>query len=134
MPDPKPMNVYPDPDGGSNANTAPSDTRLTGGALAAAAGAAGALAVGSGTAPDPIFLFLQAANYRGPGYMGFHAASSTYVAIAFVLAAVSAVLSAVNLIYGLRMKERLRHLSERVTDVCEKNGVFDWYKKTNTAA
>jgi hypothetical protein len=130
---PNPVNVYPDPDGTSNA-TAPSDTRLTGGALAAAAGSAGTLAVGSGTVPDPVFLFFQAVHYKGPGFIGFHSASGTYVAIAFVLAAVSAVLSAANLIYGLRMKERLRHLSERVTDVCEKNGVFDWYKKTKKVA
>jgi len=134
MPNPNPVNVYPDPDGTSNAATLPSDGRLTGGALGTAAGAAMTLAMGSGTAPDPVFLFYQATGRGGLGFLGFHAASGTYVAIAMILASVSAVLSAVNLIYGLRMKERLRELSERVTDVCEKNGVFDWYRKTKKAA
>src|SRR3954469_3396604 len=122
---PNPINVYPDPDGTSNANTAPSDTRLTGGALATAGGAAIALGVGSGTVPDPILLFAQATGHGGGGFMGFHAASGTYVAIGLVLAALSTLLSTINLVYGLRMKDRLRDLSIQVCEVCKANGVFD---------
>ena len=126
---PNPVSVYPDPDGTSNTNTAPSDTRLTGGAMALAGGSAIALGAGSGTVPDPILLFAQATGHGGGGFLGFHAASGTYVAIGLVLAALSAVFSAINLIYGLRMKDRLRELSIRVCEVCNANGVFASYAK-----
>ncbi|HEY4593681.1 MAG TPA: hypothetical protein VIJ61_14795, partial [Thermoanaerobaculia bacterium] len=64
---PNPVSVYPDPDGKSNANTAPSDTRLTGGAIATAGGSAVTLAIGSGTVPDPTLLFFQATGHGGGG-------------------------------------------------------------------
>jgi hypothetical protein len=127
---PNPVSVYPDPDGKSNANTAPSDTRLTGGAMAMAGGSAVTLAIGSGTVPDPVFLFFQQTGGHGGGFLGFHAANGTYVAIGLVLASLSTVLSAINLVYGLRMRDRLRELSIRVCEICKANGVFDSYAKT----
>ena len=35
----------------------------------------------------------------------------------------------INLVNGIRMKERLRELSQRGCDASEKAGVFDWYKR-----
>jgi hypothetical protein len=129
---PHPVSVYPDPDGSSNSNfTAPSDTRLTAASLVSAGVAAGAAAIGSGNVLPSLFLFLQARE--AGGFLGFHAAGGTYVAIAFVFASLSAILSAINLIYGLRMKERLRELSARVSAACAKEGVFDWWRTKRAA-
>jgi hypothetical protein len=127
--DPNPISVYPDPGGGARNNAyTPVNTAMQVMSIVLGAGSVGAAAAGSGTAPDPALLF-QYATGRGVGFMSFHAASGTYVAIAVILGALSVLLSVINLVNGIRMKERLRELSQRVCDASEKAGVFDWYKK-----
>jgi hypothetical protein len=130
--DPNPVSVYPEPGGGgggarNNAFT-PVNTAMQMTSIVLGAGSVAAAAAGSGTSPDTNFLFQYAAG-RGLGFMGFHAASATYVAIAVVLGALSVLLSVINLVNGMRMKERLRELGQRVCDASEKAGVFDWYRK-----
>jgi hypothetical protein len=125
---PNPVSVYPDPGGARNNAYTPVNTAMQVTSIILGAGSVGAAAAGSDTVPSQGFLFLQAAN-RGAGFLGFHAASGTYVAIAVILGALSVLLSVINLVNGIRMKERLRELSQRVCDASEKAGVFDWYKK-----
>jgi hypothetical protein len=118
---PNPVSVYPDPGGGrANAYT-PVNTNLQVVSIVSGAVATGAAAAGSGTAPGPTFLFLQAGR---AGFLGFHAASGTYVAIAVIFGALSVLLSVINLVNGFRMKERLRALSEKVCAVCKTAGLF----------
>lgn len=126
---PNPVSVYPDPGGGARNNAyTPVNTAMQVTSIVLGAGSVAAGAAGSGTVPGQGFLFLQAAN-RGASFLGFHAASGTYVAIAVVLGALSVLLSVINLVNGIRMKERLRELGVRVCDASEKAGVFDWYRK-----
>jgi hypothetical protein len=127
--DPNPISVYPDPGGGARKNAyTPVNTAMQVTSIVLGAGSVGTLAAGSGTGSPPSLLFQYAVG-RGAGFMGFHAASGTYVAIALVLGALSVLLSVINLVNGIRMKERLRELSVQVCDASEKAGVFDWYKK-----
>lgn len=131
MPDPKPMNVYPDPNGGANSRAyAPSSVPLATGSIAAGAAAVVTAAAGSGTAPDSMFLFFQAIgrNGGGGGFLGLHAANGTYVSLFLFFSSLSVVLATINLVMGWRMRERLLKLSNKVTDVCKVNNVFTWWK------
>jgi hypothetical protein len=124
---PNPVSVYPDP-GGARANAyTPVNTNVQILSIVSGAVATGAAAAGSGTVPDQTFLFLQAGR---TGFLGFHAASGTYVAIAVIFGALSVLLSVINLVNGFRMKERLRELSQRMCDASEKAGVFKWFATT----
>jgi hypothetical protein len=126
---PNPVSVYPEPGGGASNNAyTPVNTAMQMTSIVLGAGSVAAAAAGSGTSPDTSFLFQYAAG-RGLGFMGFHAASATYVAIAVVLGALSVLISVINLVNGMRMKDRLRELGQRVCDASEKAGVFDWYRK-----
>ena len=132
MADPKPMNVYPDPNGGANSNLVPSDTRLAGGSIASGAAAVVTAAAGSGTAPDGgIFLFFQdaARTVASGGFLGFHPANGTYVGLVIFFAALSVVLATINLILGIRLKARLVPLAEKVNKACDgPGGVLEWWK------
>jgi hypothetical protein len=120
---PNPVSVYPDPGGGQANAYTPVNTSVQVLSIVSGAVATGAAAAGSGTVPDTTFLFLEAGQ-RGMGFLGFHAASATYVAIAVIFGALSVLLSVINLVNGIRMKERLRALSEKVCAVCKTAGLF----------
>jgi hypothetical protein len=120
---PNPISVYPDPDGGRTNAYTPVNTTVQVVSIVSGAISTGAAAMGSGTAPDTAFLFL-AEVYRGTGFMAFHAAKASYVAIAVIFGALSVLLSVINLVNGFRMKERLRALSEKVCTVCKTAGLF----------
>jgi hypothetical protein len=132
MSDPKPMNVYPDPNGGAARNNmVPSDTRLAAGSIASGAAAVVTAVAGSGTAPGGSFLFLQYLGHTvAPGgFLGFHAANGTYVGLFIFFAALSVVLATINLILGIRLRARLLPLSERVGKACAgPGGVLEWWK------
>jgi hypothetical protein len=120
--DPK-VGVYPDPDGGTSRNYAPLNVVIQGGAIASGAAAVITAAGASGSAPDPAaFLFLAEAGSKGAGFMGFHAASGTYVALFLFFASLSVVLATVNLVIGLRLRRQLFRLSQEVCQDCEKPG------------
>jgi len=126
----EPMHVYPDPDGTTRSGAyAPSNTALAAGSIASGAAAVVTAAAGSGTAPDQIFLFLQEAGRNGAagGFLGLHAANGTYVSLFLLFSALSVVLATINLVIGLRMKERLLKLSARANEICKTNGVFTWW-------
>lgn len=118
-----PMHVYPNPDGTDSATTVPSNTVLDGASLASGAIAVGIAVVGSGTATEPALLFLQSTAKSG-GFLWIHAASSGYVAGFIFFGSLSVVLGTINLIRGIRLKERLRNLSRKVYQLAEKNGVL----------
>ena len=85
--DPNPVSVYPDPGGGARKNAfTPVNTAMQMTSIVLGAGSVGTLAAGSGTMPPPPLLFQNAAN-QGAGFLGFHAASGTDVAIALFLGA-----------------------------------------------
>jgi uncharacterized membrane protein YtjA (UPF0391 family) len=131
MSDPKPMNVYPDPDGGARSNAyAPSNTTVAVVATLSGGVAVGAAAPGLG----PMLLtnalaFLQgAANYpateASSRALGFHGLTGTSVAVVVFFGSLSVLLQVINLVLGLRMKERLRGLSEKVSQVCRTAGLI----------
>ena len=108
----------------------PVNTNMQVASIVLGAGSAVAAAAGSGTMPAASSFLFQQATGQGAGFLGFHAASATYVAIAVILGALSVLLSVINLVNGFRMKERLRELSQRMCDAAEKAGVFKWYATT----
>lgn len=131
MADPKPMNVYPDPNGGANSNMVPSDTLLAGGSIASGAAAVVTAVAASGSAPGEGFIFLQelGRTVAPGGFLGFHAASGTYVALFTLFASLSVVLATINLIRGIRLKARLVPLAEKVSKACDgPGGVLEWWK------
>jgi hypothetical protein len=130
MSDPKPMNVYPDPNGGANSNAyVPSNTRLAGGAIVSGGVAVGAAA----TALGPVLLtsslaFLQGVT-NGPAMdanrvLGVHGLTAPYVAVILFFGSLSVVLQVINLVLGVRMKERLRGLSSKVNQLCRTAGLI----------
>jgi hypothetical protein len=123
MPDDPPMHVYPDPDGTSSATTVPSNAVLDGVSLVSGAVAVGVAAVGSGTATDTAFLFFQSERAASGGTLFIHAASSGYVAAFIFFASLSVVLGTINLLNGIRMKERLRQFSRKVHQLCQEKGL-----------
>ena len=130
-----PMHVYPDPNGGPSGNAyVPSNTTTA--IVAAAAGAvsvgAAAPAVG-GAIITNILAFIQtvpADQVAEPArFLGLHGLGPGHIAIILIFGSLSVVLQVINLVNGLRMKERLLKLSHRVCDECEKpGGIFDWWK------
>lgn len=135
-----PMHVYPDPNGGGGGNNAytPSNTATATGAIVSGAVAVGAAAPAVGGALiTNVLAFIQ----RVPAYqvaepdrfMGLHGLGPGHIAIILIFGSLSVLLQVVNLVNGLRMKERLLKLSNRVCEECEKpGGVFDWWKKNST--
>jgi hypothetical protein len=118
-----PMHVYPNPDGTNSATTVPSNTILDATSLASGAIAVGIAVAGSGTATEPALLFLQSAGRSG-GFLSIGAASSGYVAAFIFFGSLSVVLGTINLLMGIRTKERLRNFSRRVYQLCEKSGLL----------
>jgi hypothetical protein len=123
-----PMHVYPDP-GGTPRSYAPSNTNLAAGSIASGAAAVVTAAAGSGTATDLLsgFLFFAQTNTRemaGSSFLGVHAAGSKYVAIFLFFSSLSVVLATINLVIGLRMKERLQAFSGKVCQVCRSAGLL----------
>lgn len=133
----EPLHVYPDPNGGANsANYVPSDTRLATGAILSGGAAVATAMMGSGTAMDQILLFFQNVGRYGAstGFMGLHAASGRYVAFFLFFAALSVVLQVINLLKGIKMKQDLAALSEKVNATCKAGPpasptIFEWWKK-----
>jgi hypothetical protein len=126
----EPMHVYPDPDGTANSNAyVPSNT-----ATATGATVSGAISVAAAApAVGPILItnalaFMQNA-YAGNAqevhrFMGLHDLKPGYVAIVVFFGSLSVLLQVINLVRGLRMKERLRKLSAQVCGLCEKAGLL----------
>jgi hypothetical protein len=127
----EPMHIYPDPNGGSNSNAyVPSNTATATGAIVSGAVAVGAAAPAVGGALiTNVLAFIQAT----PGaqqvtepvrFMGIHGLGPKSVAVILIFGSISVVLQVINLVSGLRMKERLAGFSRKVCDVCEKAGLL----------
>jgi hypothetical protein len=118
----EPMHVYPDPNGGaSNATYVPSDTRLATGGIVSGGVAVGAAA--TAVAPSFItnaFLFFQSAPYpeTATRFLGLHGLTPGYVAVIVFFGSLSVLLQVINLVKGIKMKQDLRELSEKVNSVC----------------
>jgi hypothetical protein len=123
------MGVYPDPDGATRSSFVPSNVSLAGGAIVSGGVAAGAAATGLG----PLLLtnalsFVQGAgNYpatEGAGrVLGVHGLTPPYVAVILFFGSLSVVLQVINLVLGLRMRERLRGISDKAYQVCRTAGL-----------
>jgi hypothetical protein len=130
MSDPKPMNVYPDPNGGANSNAyVPSNTQLAGGAIVSGGVAAGAAATALGPALLTNSLALLQGATNGPAMdanrvLGVHGLTAPYVAVILFFGSLSVVLQVINLVLGVRMKERLRALSSKVSQMCRTAGLI----------
>jgi hypothetical protein len=130
MSDPKPMNVYPDPDGGAKSSAfAPSNVALASGGIISGGIAAGtaATALGPALVTNALAFLQNAANYPAPGAaraMGVHGLTAPYVAVILFFGSLSVVLQVVNLVQGLRMRERLHALSIKVDQMCRSAGLF----------
>jgi hypothetical protein len=125
-----PMHVYPDPNGGAkSAAYVPSSVPLATGAIVTGGVAVGAAATGFGTGLITNALaFLQNAA-EGPAVevsrvAGVHGLTAPYVAVILVFGSLSVVLQVVNLVLGIRMKDRLRKLSGEVNTLCVKAGLI----------
>ena len=127
----EPIHVYPDPNGGANSNAyVPSNTATATGAIVSGAVAVGAAAPAIGSALiTNVLAFIQAT----PGYpqgvgpvsfMGIHGLGPKSVAVILIFGSISVLLQVINLVSGLRMKERLTSFSRKVCDVCEKAGLL----------
>jgi hypothetical protein len=123
-----PMHVYPDP-GGTPRKYAPSNTNLAAGSIASGAAAVVTAAAGSGTATDLYSFLFQSAQTTATevarsSFLGVHAASSKYVALFLFFSSLSVVLATINLVIGLRMKDRLQAFSGKVCQVCKTAGLL----------
>ncbi|HET9210922.1 MAG TPA: hypothetical protein VFR03_11020 [Thermoanaerobaculia bacterium] len=129
-----PMHVYPDPNDGGNNAYVPSNTATATGAIVSGAVAVGAAAPAIGGALiTNVLAFIQTTPaYQGAEpdrFMGLHGLGPVHIAIILFFGSLSVLLQVINLVNGLRMKERLLKLSRRVCQECEKpGGVFDWWK------
>ena len=127
----EPMHVYPDPNGGANSTVyVPSNTGTATGAIVSGAVAVGAAAPAIGSALITHALaFIQATPgiqqmaERG-SFMGIHGLGPKSVAVILIFGSISVLLQVINLVMGLRMKERLTAFSRKVCDVCEKAGLL----------
>jgi hypothetical protein len=129
MGDPK-MGVYPDPDGGARSNNyVPSSVPLSSGGIISGGIAVGAAATGFSTSLITNALaFLQGGSYNAPAeasrVMGVHGLTAPYVAVILVFGSLSVILQVINLVRGLRMRERLKTLSSKVCSLCETAGLI----------
>jgi hypothetical protein len=119
----EPMHVYPDPNGGANgARYVPSDTRLATGGIVSGAVAAGAAAtaIGPGFITNAFLFFQSAPPYpeTAARVLGLHGLTPGYVAVIAFFSALSVLLQVINLVKGIKMKQNLRELSEKVNSVC----------------
>jgi hypothetical protein len=133
----EPMHVYPDPNGGaSGARYVPSDTRLATGGIVSGAVAAGAAAsaVGPGFITNAFLFFQSTAPYsETPArFLGLHGLTPGYVAVIAFFGSLSVLLQVINLVKGIKMKQDLRELSERVNSVCAADSstppVLKWWE------
>ncbi|HYO15493.1 MAG TPA: hypothetical protein VE685_20045 [Thermoanaerobaculia bacterium] len=112
-----PTQVYPDPDGTTNATYVPSNTTLAAGSLITGALSVGAAAAGTGAAVDAGQLFLQSAVSSGTLDSTVALVSAVplpYITATILFGLLSLGLGTWNLVHGYRMKLRLLRLSERV--------------------
>lgn len=130
MPDQPPMNVYPDPNGGSStrSNLVPSDTTTASAAIVSGGVSVGTAATGLLPAliANTVAFIQTAPGYQIPDvatFMGFHALGPKRIAVIVVFGAISVLLQVINLVRGIQMKERWKKLSEKVWDVCTKAGL-----------
>jgi len=125
----EPMHIYPDPDGTANSTAyVPSNTTLSGAAIVSGGVAVGTAATGLGPALITHALaFVQAVPGGAAGpvrFLGIHGLGPKQVAVILIFGSLSVLLQVINLAMGLRMKERLRGLSRKVCDLCEKAGLL----------
>ncbi len=131
-----PMHVYPDPNGGSTSNSyVPSNTTTATAAIVSGAVAVGAAAPAVGGALiTNVLAFIQTTpgaqqTAEHARFMGLHGLGPGHIAVILIFGSLSVLLQVINLVSGLRMKERLLKLSNRVCGECEKpGGIFDWWK------
>jgi hypothetical protein len=126
----EPMHIYPDPNGGANSNAyVPSNTATATGAIVSGAVAVGAAAPAVGGALiTNVLAFIQTTPaYQGAEparFMGIHGLGPKSVVVILIFGSISVLLQVINLVSGLRMKERLTGFSRKVCDVCEKAGLL----------
>ncbi|HEY4593644.1 MAG TPA: hypothetical protein VIJ61_14610 [Thermoanaerobaculia bacterium] len=129
-----PIHVYPDPNGGGTNAYAPSNTATATGAIVSGAVAVGAAAPAVGGAIiTNVLAFIQYApaqqTVEQARFLGLHGLGPGHIAIILIFGSLSVLLQVINLVNGLRLKERLLKLSQRVCDECEKpGGPLDWWK------
>jgi hypothetical protein len=134
MPDQPPMNVYPDPNGGTRSNLVPADTTTSSLAIASGGISAGTAAT---SLMSSLIVHTVAFIQSAPGartmdlttFLGFHDIGPRRAAVIFIFGAISVLLQVINLVRGIQMKDRLKKLSQQVWDVCAKAGLL-----TNKAA
>jgi hypothetical protein len=126
-----PMHIYPDPNGGANSNAyVPSNTGTATGAIVSGAVAVGAAAPAVGGAIiTNLLAFIQAApgaqqTVEQARFLGLHGLGPGHIAVILFFGSLSVLLQVINLVSGLRMKERLAGFSRKVCDVCEKAGLL----------
>lgn len=128
MPDQPPMNVYPDPNGGTRSNLVPSDTTTAGAAIISGGVSVGTAATGliSALIANTVAFVQATPGYQVPDvatFMGFHALGPKRIAVIVIFGAISVLLQVINLVRGIQMKEKWKKLSEKVWDVCTKAGL-----------
>lgn len=112
-----PTQVYPDPDGATNATYVPSNTTIAAGSLITGALSLGAAAAGTGAAVDAGPIFLQSAVSSGTldsTVALISAVPLPYITATILFGLLSLGLGTWNLVHGYRMKLRLHRLSERI--------------------
>ena len=123
---PEPIQVYPDPDGGTAKNTVPVDGGTTTAGTASGAIATASLLLGAGDTVTAGFGFLQSAAYDTTASGGrlVTAIPLTYVAVAIFFGALSVLLWTLALVRGYRMKQRALKISEEVCQLCADHGIL----------
>lgn len=112
-----PTQVYPDPDGATNATYVPSNTTVAAGSLVAGALSVGAAAAGTGAAVEAGEIFLQSAVSSGTFGSTLALVSAVplpYITATILFGLLSLGLGTWNLVHGYRMKLRLLKLSEKI--------------------
>jgi hypothetical protein len=132
----EPIQVYPDPDGGSR----PQSMVPVNGPTTIAGTVSGAIATGSllaGTGNTIVDGFLQVAAYQGgqpDGATLVTAVPLPYVTVAIVFGTLSVLLWGIALVRGYRMKERAMELSYALCDLADKHGLLAKFKLKKKAA
>jgi hypothetical protein len=102
----------------------PSNVLLDGVSLASGTAAVVVAAIGLGAASGEALLLQSSAAATGAGYLNPAAVPIPYVWWFIVLASLSVLLGAANLIYGIYLKKKLRRLSKRICDVTEVQAIL----------